>query len=1350
MRNLKRALSLALAFVMVMSLMIVGTSAKSYTDADKIDNQVAVEILGEIGVMIGNDDGSFAPDRDVTRAEMAVIITRILYGNNMNVDQFKNMNTFTDVPDWAEGFVNLCASLDIIAGRGNGIFDPDATVTSAEAALMLSRALGYFKNNAEFGNDWALAAMKRATQAGIIGGDMVLQANAGLDRDDVAQMTFNTLTKAVPVQYNEVLDVYYNENQGVIYALEFNYLQTLGYKNFSLVYKTNEQVEYGRPATVWGIGSYNVGGQTTASGIKKSDLTSEGGLLPNYVRMLDKDEIITVNNEPVYVYDNGTKAKDIYSDLGAAACNDVKGQKASEKYTWTTFVNGKEVKSDVPAKNDGNNYKFTEKGAVVEIYVDDNTRNVTVVEINYYLGQVYNVKDGTTTIRTLSKGGSILDDRTFATEEFAEDDYVVFTVDYNNDEDYYICEMMAPETMTGKVARVENDDNSKDTYIRLDSKDGDKIYYTADGHMVYDVNDSSKTHPTLNEEYVLYMTPAGYILGFELANEKVPQYLYVQDSDEHLGSWDASVILPDATEPEVDLKDTFKKGNKNVDIKWKNNGELQHANSSTNIDGLIWDYSVSSSDVYGLTYIPMEGEGQNDLYQVRYTATGNDYLLIQNGRAYVDFHGNSNNYIVDDSTIFVDTINGVSYTGYSEVPNIHATDAAYVVENGTIQIMFILDGDIYDANMIYFFLTSAKTESEYDKDGNGYWEFQDSYVNGEKQKLMVAYDALNGDGQKQHLEVGKLYRGTQSFDEDGVRYYTQVVEVANLNENLGGITGYASTVDFQAGNAFGLNDANRTKFTTNGDTTYVLVERNPSDVKAYKNALANKTAYTGSFDWTVNPGRLSDMKAELNYGNSNIYVTVAKATNDKVAELVYIYHIAHNYTGDQFDVQVNGSHIDVKFDNVNLGQSVKSYNKGDDAVVTVAPQAGWQITNVTIAEGTAAVTNNGNGTYTVKVNDIDADVTINVDAITAQGNVYIIGDDITVTYQGEKPTVEEAIMAIEAKLAGLYTNERSITWSNVDNDYTFTVVTERGVSIEYSWDAHNDFIAGVNVEINGANVIVAKDADLTEAFAVANDAIEGYIVKDETTAVAADAAVVADASYTDKNIKAGSFYGQADEKVDSAMLTGLVGSQIKVGNEYIARNELTYGDLEKDGGAYDAKVPTQAAWLIMVDGKAQYVADGAAVNFTDAKSNFVLVKSTDKIIGTSSNPTATKDETYTTGYQLVTITATDIDNIDGAKVEWTNENGEALKKSDGGRQFILGGEKLVATVTLHSGLNAVSGDYIEIADAEVEIDGISATSYTEADGKVTFKEANINEGATLTFTTAPVTATLNVTLTINH
>ena len=66
----------------------------------------------------------------------------------------------------------------------------------------------------------------------------------------MAELVFNALTKAVPVQYNELLGVYYNENQGIIYSLEFNYLQTLGYKNFDLVYKTNENTDYGRPGII--------------------------------------------------------------------------------------------------------------------------------------------------------------------------------------------------------------------------------------------------------------------------------------------------------------------------------------------------------------------------------------------------------------------------------------------------------------------------------------------------------------------------------------------------------------------------------------------------------------------------------------------------------------------------------------------------------------------------------------------------------------------------------------------------------------------------------------------------------------------------------------------------------------------------------------------------------------------------------------------------------------------------------------------------------------------------------------------------------------------------------------------
>ena len=67
---------------------------------------------------------------------------------------------------------------------GDGKFAPNETVTAAQAALMLSRALGYFQNNAEFGNDWALAAIRRATRfclpfgkfyfSGVFGGGLVI------------------------------------------------------------------------------------------------------------------------------------------------------------------------------------------------------------------------------------------------------------------------------------------------------------------------------------------------------------------------------------------------------------------------------------------------------------------------------------------------------------------------------------------------------------------------------------------------------------------------------------------------------------------------------------------------------------------------------------------------------------------------------------------------------------------------------------------------------------------------------------------------------------------------------------------------------------------------------------------------------------------------------------------------------------------------------------------------------------------------------------------------------------------------------------------------------------------------
>ena len=68
MRNLKRALSLALASVMLLGMMVVGTSAKGlddFSDAAEITNADAVAVTSEIGIFEGYDDGEFKPAASV-------------------------------------------------------------------------------------------------------------------------------------------------------------------------------------------------------------------------------------------------------------------------------------------------------------------------------------------------------------------------------------------------------------------------------------------------------------------------------------------------------------------------------------------------------------------------------------------------------------------------------------------------------------------------------------------------------------------------------------------------------------------------------------------------------------------------------------------------------------------------------------------------------------------------------------------------------------------------------------------------------------------------------------------------------------------------------------------------------------------------------------------------------------------------------------------------------------------------------------------------------------------------------------------------------------------------------------
>ena len=1018
MRNLKRALSLALASVMLLGMMVVGSSAKGiddFTDKAEIVNQDAVAVTSAIGMFEGYEDGSFGPENVVTRAEMAVIICTMLYGAGVNVNQFAETNVFTDVPAWAEGYVNLCSSLGIVAGVGEGKFDPNATVTTAQAVLMLCRALGYFQSAADFGSDWMLAATAKGTALGLYG-DLKLTANAGLTRDNVAELVFNALTKAVPVQYNELLGVYYNENQGIIYSLEFNYLQTLGYKNFDLVYRTDTETIYGRPATTWGTGTYNV--KTEAGSTSKTDnLTENGGLIASKVRMLDKDEIITVPNAPTYTYTSGQDIDEVYKDLGESVCT-LRDNAKDEGYTWTAYVNGKEdkdVDDNIPTSKDDSTWKYTGKGTVTEIYIDDADATVTVVEINYYLGQVSKVKSDSkgeyVTVKAISTEPK-LDDNDFYAEGYEEDDYVVFTVDYNEDEDFYICELMAPETVNGEVTRVEKDKDAEtgkgetgETYLKL--ADGAKYSYSGDGHIVYDLDDDNvKAHPALNEQYTLYLDPNGYVLGF-VQETGSTQYLYVKDSDEELRDWVAKVVLADATSVKADLDDEYKDGKDKVKIDWVDKD--QDKKDKTNIDEKVWAYTVGEDKIYTLKAVDSK------------TMTNAE---INNGKAYIS--DGKNDFIVDKKTVFVDVEGETAYTGYNEVPDVDNATLAYVLstKNGNVaEIVFIVDGDVYDSASTYFMLSKTTRESlKYD--GDYYWEYTNAYVNGVKQSVYVDQD-LGA------LEVGHLYKATKTVDE---KYITGIEDV-ELKDN---------TVNARGDGAFWLTTVEdaKVKYDVDDDTVFVYVDVEPK----------NGENLSKGYDYTITDGDVKDMYVgteEETYDGVKFdymtYVTVVKDSNDhNTADLVYIIHkpvvemVKVTLALTNATVTVNGveytenGSISVKKgtelnwtakakEGYNLttpasgkvtansdttitatasadtlsvkveGHAVAnptSITANQAADITVTAEKGYTITDVTCAQA-AKIKSNGDGTWTVSVPAGTETVVI---------NVATKADEYTVTY----------------------------------------------------------------------------------------------------------------------------------------------------------------------------------------------------------------------------------------------------------------------------------------------------------------------------------------------------------------
>ena len=96
-----------------------------------------IELVRQKGLMLGDPDGNFRPDAAITRAELATIITRFK-GLPMGAP-----NPFTDTVDhWAEAAISAAYGTGLVTGYPDGTFHPESLTLRAEAATMINRMLG--------------------------------------------------------------------------------------------------------------------------------------------------------------------------------------------------------------------------------------------------------------------------------------------------------------------------------------------------------------------------------------------------------------------------------------------------------------------------------------------------------------------------------------------------------------------------------------------------------------------------------------------------------------------------------------------------------------------------------------------------------------------------------------------------------------------------------------------------------------------------------------------------------------------------------------------------------------------------------------------------------------------------------------------------------------------------------------------------------------------------------------------------------------------------------------------------------------------------------------------------------
>ena len=713
MRNLKRALSLAMASIMVLGMMVVGAGAVSYddfSDKDKIVNDDAVSMLVELNVINGKDDGSFDPEGIVTRAEMAKMICVVLNGGkDPSLGNVSNY-TYTDtVGHWAAAYIEYCTTLGIVAGDGTGKFNPSNTVTGAEAAKMLLVALG-FKSEIEgfTGANWAVNVNVRANQKGLFD-ELSINPSEGLTRDNAAQMVWNALDAGV-VSYDYTL---ITDGSSITSSptLIDNESKTLLTDKFKV-------------AKLEGVIVANENATSTGTAVEKEDVTvllltsddadskqDEGdtitlktataaNLLGKSVTMFAKDwkngAYQTVLGNPVVSSDNmiATISEDSDADDVKDALKDAGIKEVSKAVLVQNFIRATdEDDKELTISGMADVAKLTGNGIEVTVISNDNDNKADFVIVTKMIaGKVsaYNAKgndgDGYITVTALLTDIAKADQIAGAefadvkgSEDLAKDDIVLY---YRVGDTFYA---EKADSVNVTVTSTKGDDQIKD---------GSKTYKASALSSKYDDDNNTvlTTAVEPDDEVTLYLDNFGYVVYTD-AVTAADEYMFITGSD-------ASV----------------KSGFESLTIK----GVLSDGTEVTASVNKI-DSKKLSSAFDGKTESAAEAMVNNKI--VTYTKTGEKYnITVKDDTKITQIQKNKANLggaTANSKTIFVigdKNDNYKVYTGIANVPDVTSSSLYCYAKSGVAKFVVALNATTSDGdtNGIYILGKTASAKKDGD------------------------------------------------------------------------------------------------------------------------------------------------------------------------------------------------------------------------------------------------------------------------------------------------------------------------------------------------------------------------------------------------------------------------------------------------------------------------------------------------------------------------------------------------------------------------------------------------------------------------------------------------------------